>query len=109
MRPECKCTKNILILEFQEFHLPIFASKKLHALKVWAKIKYGGKITKGPEGIRTYIETVQDTFKSFTLTTRPQRLSYYCCISNLYYTTKKFDFFAQNPMGACYSYAKSAL
>ena len=30
-------------------------------------------------------------------------------ISSFTYTTGKFGHFAQNPMGACYSYAKSAL
>ena len=56
LRATCKCRENILVLEIQEFHLPIFALKKLHALKLWAKMRYGGKMTKGLEEIRTHAE-----------------------------------------------------
>ena len=44
----CTCTENIQVLEIQEFHLPAFALKMLHALKVWEKIRLAGKKHKRP-------------------------------------------------------------
>ena len=52
----CTCTENIHVLEIQEFHLPTFVLKMLHALKVWAKIRLVEKSTKGLEWSRTHAQ-----------------------------------------------------
>ena len=65
----CTCTENIQVLEIQEFHLPTFALKMLHALKVWAKIRLAGKkhnfflkVLIFSEEIQTFLNQTQSDF-----------------------------------------------
>ena len=48
--------ENIQVLEIQEFHLPTFALKMLHALKVLAKIRLLEERTKGLERSQTHAQ-----------------------------------------------------
>ena len=75
MGATCTCTESIQVLEIQEFHLPTFALKVLHALKVWAKIRIAGKSTNGLEWSRTHAQIQYLTNKPLTLTTQPRDLT----------------------------------